>query len=246
MVKKHSEDRPFPIERAPGTKSPSFETNVKVHFHLQDGKHCKDKVFPDISDEEMFAIGRVTVSWAYLEHAILDDCLQMADAHRVPLSPDAFVVPLKPRLRVWRDLIKKYRKGKRRDRLLKIISSIENAQRSRNQITHGLWNWEYSSADRVTAKSYKPRFEFTQPFDFTKLLKLSDTLGEINFELMYPKGRIQAMKALAARPNRVSREFALMMTGKQKTPHLPERSAALPEVLAEALAKIYTPAKPDE
>jgi hypothetical protein len=35
----------------------------------------------------------------------------------------------------------------------------------------------------VTAKSYKPNFAFTQPFDFTKLMKLSETLGEINFEL---------------------------------------------------------------
>lgn len=243
MVKKYKEDRPLPIERAPRTKSSSSETNVKVHFHVQGGK---DKVFPDISDEEMFAIGRVTVSWAYLEHAILDDCLQIADAHRVSLSPDAFGVPLKPRLRVWRDLIKKYRKGERRDRLLKIISSIENAQRSRNQITHGLWSWEYGRADRVTAKSYKPRFEFTQPFDFTKLLKLSDTLGEINFELMYPKGRIQAMKALAARPIGMSREFALMMTGKRKMPRLPRTSAALPKALDEAIAKIGTRPKPDE
>ena len=66
----------------PKAKLDLFSNNVTVVFNAKGGK-CK--LFPDISDEEMFAIGRVTMSWAYLEHAILDDCARMADAHHVDI-----------------------------------------------------------------------------------------------------------------------------------------------------------------
>jgi len=52
-------------------KTDLFSSNTTL---VVDAKGDKCKLLPDISDEEMFAIGRVTVSWAYLEHAILDDC----------------------------------------------------------------------------------------------------------------------------------------------------------------------------
>ncbi len=218
----------------PKAKPDLFSSNVTVVFNAKGGK-CK--LFPDISDKEMFAIGRVTVSWAYLEHAILDDCARMADAHHVDLPEEAFVVALMPRLRVWREMITKYRRGKPRERLLKIISRIANAQQARNQITHGLWSWDYGSADRVTAKSYKPNFAFAQTFEFTKLMKLSETLGEINFELKYPQGENQAMKALAERPYGMSRGFALAMTGKGD-PSRPPLSPEDEEKVAALLAKI--------
>ena len=159
----------------------TFSRNVTVVFNFDRGGKCA--LFPDISDEEIFAIGRVTVSWALLEHAILDDCARMAAARRVAIPEGAFKVALKPRLRVWREMITKYRKGKPRELMLKIVSRVANAQRSRNQITHGLWSWDYNTVDRITAKSYKPNFGFTQSFDFQKLVKLSETLGQINFEL---------------------------------------------------------------
>jgi hypothetical protein len=175
----------------------------------------------------------VTVSWAYLEHAILDDCTRMALLRNIKLPDDAFKVALKPRLRVWREMIIKYRRGKPREQLLKVISRVENAQKSRNQITHGLWSWEYHSAERVTAKSYKPKFEFTEPFGFKKLMKLAETLGEINFELQYPRGEKQAMKVLAARGQSMSRNFVRAATGKRDlstrpiTPEAQKRLAIL-------------------
>ncbi len=54
------------------------ESRIKIQFQVGGKNH---KLFPDISDEEMFAIGRITISWAYLEHIILLDCVQMAEAH---------------------------------------------------------------------------------------------------------------------------------------------------------------------
>jgi hypothetical protein len=222
----------------PKAKVDPFSRRVNIVFNLAGEKN---QLIPDLSDEEMFAIGRVMVSWAYLEHAILDDCVRMADAHRTTVPDGAFVVALKPRLRVWREMITKFRRGKPREHLLKTISRIENAQSARNRITHGLWSWEYSSPERITAKSYKPRFGFNQHFDFMKLMKLGDVLGEINFELRYPKGETEAMKSLAARPLGMSRDFALIMMGKGKP--RPPLSAEDEKRVSELLAKIETPPK---
>jgi len=50
--------------------------------------------------------------------------LRMAGALHVDIPEEAFVVALKPRLRVWREMITKYRRGKPREHLLKIISKL--------------------------------------------------------------------------------------------------------------------------
>jgi len=109
--------------------------------------------------------------------------------------------------------------------LLKLVSRIANVQATRNRITHGLLDWEYATPDRVRASTFKPSFEFAEHFDFRKLLKLSDTIGEINFELTYPKGKTQAWKAVGeemqAQGFSMSRDFALMITGKNKSERMP-------------------------
>jgi hypothetical protein len=221
----------------------TFSRKVNVVFKPERGSKCA--LFPDISDEEIFAIGRVTVCWALLEHTILDDCARMAAARRVAIPDGAFKVALKPRLRIWREMIMKYRRGKPKERLLKIVSRVANAQRSRNQITHGLWSWEYASPGRITAKSYKPNFGFTQSFDFQKLMNLGETLGEINFELTYPLGERQAIKELAERGFGMSRDFVRVMTGKGDL-SAPPLSSEREKKLADILTKIESSPKRGE
>lgn len=207
-------------------KSDDFFTSVSLEFNLQNNRHA---LFPDLLEEELFAIGRVTVGFAYLESLILADTARMADARCVELPDDALSTSFKRRMRAWRKFIKKYRRGKPRERLIKIANRISACQTTRNRITHGLWSWDYGNPDRSTATTLRPSFQFTEHFDFRKLMAVGDQIGEINFELSYPMGKRQARAALAQRGFRMSRSFAHIATGKELPPSLVrERKALVP------------------
>jgi hypothetical protein len=171
-------------------KDPSYQ----IHFQPKRNKH---KLFPDLTDEELFAIGRVTASFAYLEHALFMDSLAIVHRHRIkPFPEKILVVSFDQRLEAWRRLVRDHRKGRTREKTMKIAKRIKQLQKDRNRITHGLWSWEYSSPGTVTASTFKPNFEFTEPFDFKKLLAVSEALGEINFSLTYQKGKAQAWRSV--------------------------------------------------
>lgn len=188
-----------------------FETSVTYAFALDGSKH---QLFPDLLEEELFAIGRITVGFAYLENLILLDIVGTAAKRRIDVPQDAFSISFKKRLRLWRKFIHKYRRGKPRERLLAIAQRISDCQQARNRITHGLWYWDYGTPDSATATSIKPSFQFTEHFDFKKLLKVGDKIAEINFELSYPGGKKEAWKSLAQRGFAMSRSFPHIARGK--------------------------------
>lgn len=113
--------------------------------------------------------------------------------------------------------------------MLAIAQRISNCQQARNRITHGLWYWDYVTPDGATATSIKPSFQFTEHFDFEKLLKLGDEIAEINFGLSYPTGKMEAWKSLAQRGIGISRSFAHIAAGKPLPPSLVrERDSVVP------------------
>jgi hypothetical protein len=192
------------------------DPSIKIELHINDRKHA---IYPDLIDEELFAIGRVTAGFAYLEHALLIDSLQLLKRGQISEIPEAILgVSFDRRLKEWRELVRKYRRGSMQARQLKIATRIKALQKDRNRITHGLWSWEYATPAKVTASTFKPSFKFTESFDFEKLLKLSDAIAEVNFQLSLPRGKAQAHRSLAAARSKqgfsISRGFALQMTGQ--------------------------------
>jgi hypothetical protein len=191
-------------------------SNISISIRLDSDDH---EVMPDLTEEEFFAIGRVTAGFAYMEHAILEDSVRMLERRRVLEIPtDVLVVSFDRRLRAWRKLIKKYRRGAPRDKLLKIITRIKALQKSRNRITHGLWNWEYDTPTQLSASTFKPSFEFTESFDFEKLFEVSKAIAQINFQLTFPKGKSDAYRVMAQRGAWVSRAFAMRASGAPLPP----------------------------
>lgn len=199
-------------------KDPSYQ----IHFQVRGNKH---KLFPDLIEEELFAIGRVTASFAFLEHALLMDSFAIIDRYRVkPFPEKILVVSFDQRLEAWRRLVRDYRRGKTREKMLKIAKRIRRLQKDRNRITHGLWSWEYNSPGTATASTFKPKFEFIESFDFRKLLVVSEELGEINFALLYQRGKAQAWKSVIRDRQKtgfnMSRSFAMMVTGSELPPSI--------------------------
>src|ERR1700726_4262240 len=89
--------------------------NVTIAFFP--GDPSKNQLFPVLSDHELYAIGRVTVAFALLEHVLLDATLEVVAARHIPIPDGTFGISFKRRLTVWRALIRRYRRGKPRERL---------------------------------------------------------------------------------------------------------------------------------
>lgn len=147
----------------------------------------------ELTDDEMAAIGRITVQWAFLEHLLLlrtADAAQMAGL-KIPL--DAASAAFTKRLRAWRLLVEETVADlpeKTRD--LKLVSQIANAEGDRHKITHGLWDWDDDNPEVLRASSFRPRFQFEKKLDLKALTKLADKIAEINYRLYLPEGLLDA------------------------------------------------------
>jgi hypothetical protein len=188
------------------------------------------EIFPDLFEREIYAIGFLTWQWSFLEHNILLSTEQFAKKLKLPIPSGASNFSFTRRLSAWRQMIEKTRKSKRKGRLLKLVSKIANVESRRHKIIHGLWTWTYSNPEQATTFSFWPRSGNPEPFDFDKLLKLGELVGQINFEILYPGGKKQAFLALASQGSYVSRAATLMLMGKEDLgrPRSNPRSSASP------------------
>ena len=189
-------------------------------------KNKRHRIGAELEMLEYAAIGFVTVSWAQLEHLILQRTVELAEKAGVPIPEDATALSFKKRIRALRVLAKEVITGpKTQKKFLALLMKIGSAGRSRNRITHGLWDWVPSDPDKLQASSFRPPYEFEEPFDFHKLIKLAERIGELNFQLAYPRGEKQAKDAVAQsvmqRGGHVSRLGMQLLTGKDISSHHP-------------------------
>lgn len=173
-----------------------------------------NRIEPDLEEKEMAAIGFVTAQWSYLEHVILDNTLSLIpDGEQRP--SDANNLSFSKRLNAWRLTIERYAQGSDKSRLLRLVSKAANLEAQRHKIAHGLWTWDSLNPTRLTAFSFRPRVAFEATFDFDALIRLSLQIGELNFELTYPRGVEDALEAIADAASErplVSRSFLLSVT----------------------------------
>jgi hypothetical protein len=195
-----------------------------VEFSL-DG--TPNRILPDLVEEEVIAIGYVTCQWALLEHILLVNTIKLARRLRTAVPSDAKNKSFSRRLRAWQALVRRLRVEARRERLLRLASTIANLESKRHQVTHGLWSWEARSPHRLMAYSFRPTVEFSEPYDADKIMKLGDQIGAINFELNFPGGKQEAWKAvLSERGPYVSRSWLLGL--REKAHENPDRPPATP------------------
>lgn len=200
-----------------------------ITLSLKDKRH---RLGTELSMLEFAAIGYVTVSWAQLEHLLLQSTTELADKANVPIPADATATSFKKRIRALRKLAKEVITGpKTRQKFLNLLNKISDIQQGRHRITHGLWDWMPTDPDKLQASSFRPPYEFEEPFDHHKLVKLAEQIGEINFQLAYPKGKKQATDDLARsmvqRGGHVSRLWMQLATGKDVSSYHPHLASPL-------------------
>jgi hypothetical protein len=201
-----------------------------VSFSVTGNRHS---IITDLEDEELCAIGRITVQWSYLEHMIFSHSEEMAEFLKIPPPEDMFSLSFKKRLRAWRLLVKAIPDGAQdKAAYLKVGIKIGNLERSRHRITHGMWDWEPKNPQKLKASSYRRPHQFNEPFDAHKLRDLADQIGVATFQFRYPTGKDEAIKDLGRYQQQqrgaiVSRGFLLILD--RKASERRRRSRSKPE-----------------
>jgi len=145
------------------------------------------RVIPELSDDELRLIGLITTQWANLEHTLYEASNAFAEQLGITAHIDIEDISFDRRLRAFRDLAK-VAPPEDAEHIRRLSDCIANLKDDRHKITHGLWDWDRSNPDRLTALSFRPKYGYEKPFDKQKLEKLADRIGECIFNIMFPNG----------------------------------------------------------
>jgi hypothetical protein len=186
----------------------------------------------EMSDGEIFAIGMLTVQWAFLEHMLLLETARLANrAKFAQLPSDATSLSFSRRLAAWRIMLRDTVKTKRtREHLLRLTSRIAMLEDRRHKITHGLWEWYPSNPDRLHVYSYRPGIGFSDPtLSCKKIIEIAESVAAASYELSHanpnPSGnQIARVQLQAFREHGYaywSRRALLTMTGRDHADLVP-------------------------
>jgi hypothetical protein len=150
-------------------------------------KHGRPSFHFDLTGEEFCSIGMVVVQWAYLEHAVFERTVQLAQRYRLPVPENALSTSFSRRLRALREFANTVIKREAtKKHFANLVSRIARAEGYRHRVAHGLWSYNPRRLEQLWSLSY--RRSNVEPFNVKKLTDFADLIGELSFELMRPGG----------------------------------------------------------
>ena len=175
-----------------------------------DGKG-RPQIVSELTERELGAIGLVTVQWSYLEHQLYELALSIAGGLDIDPAPqEIHSSSFDRRCEALKSLLNNAGFPEQgRKRLSGLLHRTRRVEVDRHKITHGLWDWDYSNPYRPKASSQRKPHVFEEGFDLTKLVRLAERIGEINFELTFPAGVTYENIQMAY----MSREATALMVG---------------------------------
>jgi hypothetical protein len=189
----------------------------------------------ELSDGEIYAVGMITVHWAFLEHALfLDTARRVNRAKLRSMPPDADSLSFDRRLAAWRTIVDAtITRPKDRKRLFDLHQRIARTKTMRHRVTHGLWKWFPSNPDRLMAHSFRPGVSFVD-YNVTikKLIATFQEISALNYLLSVPPrgskgvdkwGGAMMRKWKAHNFAYLSRRSLLEITGREHAELVPRR-----------------------
>jgi hypothetical protein len=226
----------------------------------------KPAMYADICDVEFYAIGKMTTSWAILEHSMMFAAIQLAKQYKSPAVKDSAPLPIvrkliklimpathmttiprdfttlpfETRFRVFRILIKSVPAGPARARLENIASRIASVQAERHDFTHGIWDWNATSPTKIRVDHIRKKGRWRhKQYDSEAMLNFAKRIAQINFELCYREGLEQFYEAKAQSGNYMSRRFMIDISGVEtRDPTLRFSNVPLPSEIRHALDRL--------
>jgi hypothetical protein len=141
----------------------------------------------DISEKEYMLIGSIVFYWSYLEHVLRERTVALAKLAKVPVPPEVNNTDFRRRLGAFRKLVETTTRNATRRQWLNVVKRIERAKAGREHIAHNFWTYNPKKPDQLWSTDLRRSGARSEPFDTEKLMELGRLLGEVGFELTFPK-----------------------------------------------------------
>jgi len=171
----------------------------------------------ELSDREVYSIGRIIVQWGALEHEIFTQTLLTFDAPEceqaaLPKAMNNF--KLTDVLALWKERVVDKAQGARSAVLQLAYKETLKLKPFRDAIVHGMWDFSASNLSGIRTVRIRKREILTTHFTAADLDDFYGRLGRVNFNIRFPGGTEDLAQQLQEQGSYFSRRFLAMMSGE--------------------------------
>jgi hypothetical protein len=141
----------------------------------------------ELSERELYFIGRIVAAWGALESEIFTQTLQALNPNSLNDLPAAMNNMQPSRVReIWKEHVVDKASGKRRQVLLEQHEKIETLSEDRHAIVHGMWEYSKSELEKITVWRVRKGDLVKRVFTADDLMNISLAVDQVNYALRFP------------------------------------------------------------
>lgn len=171
---------------------------------------------PQLSDREVFLVGKIIVEWGALEHEIFSQTLlTFADSEGEPASIPQAMNNLQATelLNLWKQRVVDHADGERAQVLQQNFDEILDLKKFRDALVHGMWHWSGSNLSGISTTRVRRKEVITAHFSADDLDDFTARLASINFSLRFPGGLEDLARSRAEQGHFISRRGLGLLIG---------------------------------
>lgn len=176
------------------------------HFHIWND---------ELSDREIFFIGKIIAQWGALEHEVFVQTLTTFDT---PHSEDRTLpkamnnLQFSDVLKLWKERVADKMEGERGKVLQEQYDEILGLKDYRDALVHGMWECSSGELAKITAVRVRKKEVISVQFTADDLENFYRRVGSINFKLRSPGGIEELAQKMAEVGFYASRRWLSLMT----------------------------------
>lgn len=169
----------------------------------------------ELSDREVFLIGKIVIQWGALQHEIFTQTLLTFDGsgEEQPALPKAMNnLQLTELLNLWKARVIDQAKGDRAEVLQLQFEEICRLKEFRDALVHGMWDWSTADLSKIRTVRVRRKEIITTHFTADDLEDFYGRTASINFKIRFPGGIEELARQRAEQGNYISRRGLSMLT----------------------------------
>ena len=182
----------------------------------------------ELSDREVFLIGKIIVQWGALEYEIFTQTLLTFDApdgEEKPLPKAMNNLQVTDLLALWKERVVE-KAGEERSAVLGLqLEEILRLKEFRDALVHGFWHWSETDLSQITTVRIRKKEVITTRFTAPDLEDFYARLARINFKIRFPGGVQEFARSRADQGSYMSRRALSMLTGSPVAEDWPSKSS---------------------
>lgn len=170
----------------------------------------------ELSDREIFFIGKIIAHWGALEHEVFVQTLMTFDApygENVVLPKSMNNLQFTDVLKLWKESVADKTVGKRGEVLQQQYEEILKLKDFRDALVHSMWEWSSSELVKINAVRIRKKEVISVQFTAEDLENFYHRIGSINFKLRFPGGIEELAQKMAEVGFNASRRWLSLMRG---------------------------------